>query len=182
MPANLRYAGIKPNDTVDGVGITVSFWVQSCPHRCRGCHNPDTWTEDGGMLLPENYIEHIIELLTKNGIKRNLSILGGEPMYKNNLLIVNNLVKAVSEQLPDIKIFLWTGYTYEELLARTDASTHSILRNTDVLIDGKFDLAHRDITLWLKGSPNQRVIDIQQSRLHNKIILLNQDGSHEEYH
>ena len=67
-------------------------------------------------------------------------------------------------------------------MARKYSSTHSILRNIDILIDGKFDLAHRDITLWLKGSPNQRVIDVQQSRLHNKIILLNQDGSHEEYH
>lgn len=182
MPANLRYAGIKPNDTVDGVGITVSFWVQSCPHRCRGCHNPDTWTEDGGMLLPENYIKHIIELLTKNGIKRNLSILGGEPMYKNNLFIVNNLVKAVRQQLPDTKIFLWSGYTYEELVSRKDSITNSILNTIDILIDGKFELDKRDITLWLKGSPNQRVIDMNKTRKQNKIILLNQDGSHEEYH
>lgn len=182
MLANLRYAGIKPNDTVDGVGITVSFWTQGCEHKCPGCHNPGTWDEDGGILLPENYIEYVLELLTKNGIKRNLSILGGEPMYKHNLHIVNNLVHAVRNKLPDVKIFLWTGYTYEELLARTGILTRSVLRNIDVLIDGKFELEHRDITLWLRGSPNQRVIDIQQSRLHNKIILLNQDGTHEEYH
>lgn len=182
MPANLRYAGIKPNDTVDGVGITVSFWVQGCEHFCPGCHNPNTWDKNGGLELPENYIKNVLELLTKNGIKRNLSILGGEPLLNYNLPIVNNLVHVVRNKLPDVKIFLWTGYTYEELLARADISTYSVLRNIDVLIDGKFDLNHRDITLWLKGSPNQRVIDIKESRKQNKIILLNQDGTHEEYH
>lgn len=182
MPANLRYAGIKPNDTVDGVGITVSFWVQGCEHFCRGCHNPHTWDINGGLELPNNYIEHIIELLIKNGIKRNLSILGGEPMLEHNVSIVDNLVKAVRQQLPDTKIFLWTGYTYEELVARKNSITNSILNTIDILIDGKFELDKRDITLWLRGSPNQRVIDMNETKKQNKIILVNQDGTHEEYH
>lgn len=151
-------------------------------HFCKGCHNPDTWDIDGGMELPDNYIEYIIELLTKNGIHRNFSILGGEPLMLTNTSIVNNIVKAVRKQLPDTKIFLWTGFTYEELLKRKESITNSILDTIDILIDGKFELDKRDITLWLRGSPNQRVIDINETRKHNKIILLNQDGTHEEYH
>lgn len=165
----MRYAGIKENDIVDGEGVCVSFWVQGCCHRCDGCHNPDTWDVNGGLELPNTYIDDIIKLLSKNGIRRNLSILGGEPCLPSNVSIVSPLLKKVHTEAKFSKIYLWSGYTFEELMGRDD--TRELLQYVDVLIDGKFDLAHRDITLKFRGSPNQRVIDVQKSLLYNKVVL-----------
>lgn len=165
----MRYAGLKENDIVDGEGVCVSFWLQGCYHRCEGCHNPDTWDVNGGLELPKTYVEDIIKLLSKNGIHRNLSILGGEPCLPSNVGIVLPLLKKVRTALNNVKIYLWSGYTYEQLLGRDD--TKELLQYIDVLIDGKFELAHRDITLKFRGSPNQRVIDVKQSLQSNRVVL-----------
>lgn len=165
----MRYAGLKENDIVDGEGICVSFWVQGCCHMCNGCHNPDTWDLNGGLELSNTYIDDIIDLLSKNGIHRNLSILGGEPCLPNNVCIVLPLLKKVRTALNSVKIYLWSGYTYEQLLDRDD--TKELLQYVDVLIDGKFELEHRDITLRFRGSPNQRVIDVKQSLQVNRVVL-----------
>lgn len=165
----MRYAGIKENDIVDGEGVCVSFWVQGCEHFCAGCHNPDTWDINGGLELPNTYIDDIIKLLSKNGILRNLSILGGEPCLPSNVSIVLPLLKKVHTEAKFSKIYLWSGYTFEELMGRDD--TRELLQYVDVLVDGKFELAHRDITLKFRGSPNQRVIDVQKSLLFNIVVL-----------
>lgn len=165
----MRYAGLKENDIVDGEGVCVSFWLQGCCHMCSGCHNPDTWDLNGGLELPNTYIDDIIDLLSKNGIHRNLSILGGEPCLPSNVSIVLPLLKKVRTALHSVKIYLWSGYTYEQLLDRDD--TKELLQYVDVLIDGKFELAHRDITLRFRGSPNQRVIDVKQSLSDGKVVL-----------
>ena len=165
----MRYAGIKENDIVDGEGVCVSFWVQGCEHFCAGCHNPDTWDINGGLELPNTYIDDIIKLLSKNGIQRNLSILGGEPCLPSNVSIVLPLLKKVHTEAKFSKIYLWSGYTFEELMGRDD--TRELLQYVDVLVDGKFELAHRDITLKFRGSPNQRVIDVQNSLLYNIVVL-----------
>lgn len=165
----MRYAGIKENDIVDGDGVCVSFWVQGCCHRCDGCHNPDTWDVNGGLDLSNTYIDDIIKLLSKNGIQRNLSILGGEPCLPSNVSIVLPLLKKVHTEAKFSKIYIWSGYTFEELMRRDD--TRELLQYVDVLIDGKFELAHRDITLKFRGSPNQRVIDVQKSLLYNTVVL-----------
>ena len=165
----MRYAGIKENDIVDGEGVCVSFWVQGCEHFCAGCHNPDTWDINGGLELPNTYIDDIIKLLSKNGIQRNLSILGGEPCLPINVSIVLPLLKKVHTEAKFSKIYLWSGYTFEELMGRDD--TRELLQYVDVLVDGKFELAHRDITLKFRGSPNQRVIDVQKSLLYNIVVL-----------
>lgn len=171
----MKYAMIKPNDIVDGIGICVSFWVQGCCHYCDGCHNKETWDRDGGIDLPPSYIEDIIQLLQKNGVKRNLSILGGEPLTEYNVHIVYMLVKMIKKALPDTKIFLWTGFTFEKLLHSKNSYIVSLIRLLDVLIDGKFELENRDITLWLRGSPNQRVIDVQASLKSGETCLLDRE-------
>ena len=165
----MRYAGIKENDIVDGEGVCVSFWCQGCCHLCVGCHNPSTWDIDGGLELPNTYIEDIISLLSKNGIQRNLSILGGEPCLDSNVSIVLPLLKKVRQEAKFSKIYLWSGFTFEGLLQRDN--TKELLQYVDVLIDGKFELENRDITLKFRGSPNQRVIDVQKSLQSCKVVL-----------
>lgn len=167
----MRFAGIMENDFTDGIGICVSFWTQGCPYHCNGCQNPQTWDFNGGSELPDNYIDIIIKLLHKR-FKHNLSILGGEPLCQQNNQIVFNLLKAVKEFDNTIKTYVWTGNIFENLMKENN----SCLQYIDVLIDGQFDLNHRDTTLWLRGSPNQRIIDVQNSLKENRIIQITREG------
>lgn len=152
----MRYAGIIENDVVNGEGICLSYWTQGCPHKCDGCHNPETWNFNGGKEdSKENILNKILTLLNKNNIHRNLSILGGEPLCDENIDFTMEILKQVKERYPSIKTFVWTGYTYEELCK---LYKDIIFDNIDVLIDGKYDKNQRDITLKLKGSKNQRIL------------------------
>lgn len=152
----MRYAGLKENDIVDGEGICVSLWAQGCPHRCPGCHNPETWDYQGGTEIDMGELTtKVIQAIEKNGVKRNLSILGGEPLCPHNIDFVISLVNIVRTLFPDIKIFIWTGYRLEDLQEKYQ---QSLFDKIDVLIDGPFVLAERDITLKLRGSKNQRIL------------------------
>ena len=150
----MRIASVNENDEVNGEGFCVSIFFQGCPHHCLGCFNPETWSFDAGEEIKdeEAFIEHIIYLINRNGIQRNLSLLGGEPLHKNNIDFIKRLTRAVKQKYYDIKIFCWTGYTLEEI------EDTSVLHNIDILIDGKFEIEKRDITLKLRGSSNQRVL------------------------
>jgi len=153
-----RYAGLIPNDFTNGIGTCVSFWTQGCPHKCPGCHNPETWDYDGGESLPVDIRGQIIKAIAANGITRNFSVLGGEPLCPQNIEEVDNIITSVRIAYPHIKIFLWTGYTLEELLENNNIYLTSILSKIDVLIDGKYIQEERDITLELRGSKNQRIL------------------------
>lgn len=152
----MRYAGLKKNDIVDGEGVCVSFWTQGCPHRCPGCHNPETWDFNGGIEIDEGVLTtEIVNAIEANGVKRNFSILGGEPLCPRNIDYVISIVNIVRTLFPDIKIFIWTGYRLEDLQEKYQ---ESLFNKIDVLIDGPFILEQRDISLKLKGSKNQRVL------------------------
>lgn len=156
----MRYADIKKNDVVDcEQGICVSFWTQGCPHKCPGCHNENTWDRTKGKEKPkEEIVEELISSLKSFGIKRSFSILGGEPLAPYNKKDVVDIVKAIKKEIPDLFIYLWTGYTYEYLINLNDKDINYLLKTINVLIDGPFILKEKDITLKLKGSKNQRVI------------------------
>lgn len=153
----MRYADIKCNDIVDGEGVCVSLWAQGCPHRCKGCHNPETWAFQGGFEFTEDTMGYVLDAISENGIRRNFSILGGEPLCPENVEGIAEVITKVRNKYPDIKVFVWTGYTLSELTARTDAATLKILSNIDFLIDGRYDEFKRDITLKLRGSSNQHI-------------------------
>lgn len=155
----MKYAGIINNDIVNGNGICVSVWVQGCPFKCKDCHNPQTWDFNGGIEVDKQVlINDIIQRINKNGVKRNLSILGGEPLCLDNYLFVEDLIKQVKEIYPEIQIFLWTGYRIEELSSSCDKHLNNILKNIDYLIDGRFEKDKKDITLKWRGSSNQRIL------------------------
>lgn len=154
----MKYAGIIKNDISAAPGVNLTFFTQGCPHRCQGCHNPETWNFDGGKEFTNETMMEIIEGLTANGIKRNLCIMGGEPLCAENLFLTHLVIKTVLEVLPKTKVYIWTGYLYEELQKSTDTRTHSILQLTDVLVDGPFIESEKDITLKMRGSRNQRIL------------------------
>ena len=161
----IRIAGINENDMVNGEGVNVSLFLQGCPFHCKGCHNPETWDPNGGEPWDWNdLINHILKLISANGIQRNLSILGGEPLntYEKRDFI-RLLLKVVKRNYPNIKICLWTGYTWDQLTEDLNlADAGEILQNIDYLIEGPFILKDRDITLKWRGSRNQRIIDMKR--------------------
>ena len=156
----MRFAAINKNDFINGEGVSVSFWTQGCPHKCKGCHNPETWDFDGGKEFTPDILDKIVEALSANGIERNLAIMGGEPLCEENQFLTLLVISHVREKLPGVKIYLWTGYTYENLLKNEAPHLQKILSEVDVLIDGPYIESLRDITLPLRGSRNQRIINL----------------------
>lgn len=153
-----RYAGLITNDFANGTGTCVSFWTQGCPHHCPSCQNPETWDFQGGKEVPTDIRGQIIKAICANGITRNFSVLGGEPLCDENLDEVDKIITSVRTAYPQIKIFVWTGYILEELKEKKNDKINHILSQIDVLIDGPFIQAERDITLELRGSRNQRIL------------------------
>ena len=156
----MKFAGLMENDFSDGEGVCVSLWTQGCPHHCPGCHNPETWDFNGGREVPDDIRGEIIKAISANGITRNFSVLGGEPLCEQNLDFVLNIITAVRIAYPNIKIYVWTGYTFDELLQQSDKRVLKILDQINFLIDGKYDEKLRDTTLYLRGSSNQNIINL----------------------
>ncbi|GAA0093004.1 anaerobic ribonucleoside-triphosphate reductase activating protein [Paraclostridium bifermentans] len=164
----MRINTIKENDVVNGEGVMVSVWVQGCPHRCKGCHNPETWDFKGEIVKSsEKLYEEIKSYLDKDGIERNLSILGGEPLCHSNIVGVWSILRRFKNDFPDRKVYLWTGYTMEQF----GDFQNNILPYVDYLIDGKYEEDKKDLSLFLRGSSNQRVIDVKET-LRTKSIKL----------
>ena len=152
----MRYAGLIENDFVNGEGVCTTLFLQGCPHHCPGCHNEETWDFNGGIEIDEDeLIAKVKSVLEKNGIQRNLSISGGEPLCDQNLDFTKKIIRHIKEISPDIKITIWTGFRYAELLQ--DLKYGYILNSAHMLITGPFILAQRDITLPLRGSKNQEI-------------------------
>lgn len=154
----MKYAGINKNDFVNGKGVCVSVWTQGCPFHCEGCHNSETWDFEGGIEKDkEELILETIEAIAANGIQRNLSILGGEPLCPENVDFVNELINRVRFEYPNITILLWTGYDFATLSKNHLRIGKLYLQNIDILITGLYDCTQRDVTLPLRGSHNQEI-------------------------
>ena len=129
------------------------------PHHCKGCFNPETWDFNGGQELTEELLNDLFQnKINKNGIKRSLCILGGEPLCEENELTTLALTSMAKKY--NVDVYIWTGYVLEEL-EKTDL-LFEIFENADYLIDGPFIEEEKDITLKMRGSRNQRVIDIKK--------------------
>lgn len=165
----IRYAALKENDVVNGENICVSFWTQGCPFHCPGCHNPETWNFNGGIEETfQEVLDKILTAIPKNGIQRNFSVLGGEPLCNENVIFTWLVLKEVRKHYPHIKIFLWTGYTKEELIRIKKKEKNTITNKemfrlkaielVDTLVTGRYEQDKRDITLELRGSTNQEIL------------------------
>ena len=161
----MRYAGIIKNDVSAAPGVCVSFFTQGCPHRCPGCHNPETWDFNGGKKFTIETIEEVLKALVANGIKRRFCVMGGEPLCPENLSITSLIISEVKYRYPEIEIYLWTGYKLEEIksflrihdIDEEGKDMRNILNNLTCLIDGRYEEDKRDITLPLRGSSNQNI-------------------------
>lgn len=156
----MRYAGLIKNDITGAPGLSVSYFAQGCPHRCKNCHNSETWDFDGGKEFTPEVLNEIINSLTAQGITRNFCIMGGEPMCEENIFLTYLIISTVKEKLPNVKIYIWSGYTYEQLMNMNDHKVQDCLEMADYLIDGPYIDSLRDITLDMRGSSNQNIIKL----------------------
>lgn len=157
----MRYAGIIMDDFTAAPGVCLTVFMQGCPHRCEGCHNPETWDFNGGKEAPFDIIEKICNNINNRGIKRTLCIMGGEPLCDENLFFTNLIVTEVKRRIPDQLIYIWTGYVYEDLICKQNKTLHNILGQIDCLIDGPYIKELRDVTLPMRGSSNQRILHLK---------------------
>lgn len=153
----MKFAGIIKNDLAAAPGISVSFFTQGCARHCPGCHNPETWDFNGGKEFTPAVIADILQALKANGINRSFCIMGGEPLNPENRFLTTLLVQTIKAESPKTKIYIWTGYTLEELKEFQDKEIDYILNTIDCLIDGPYIKEQRDITLKMRGSTNQRI-------------------------
>jgi anaerobic ribonucleoside-triphosphate reductase activating protein len=159
------------NDVVDGMDVCVSLWVQGCPHHCKNCHNESTWDFNAGTEINVDELSNIIiDKISANDVIRNFSILGGEPLCKENINQVAYIISKVRKKYNDIKIFVWTGSLYEDIYKQIpiNESAKIILDNIDMLIDGPYIDEKRNLKLFLRGSENQRLVDVKMMRELNK--------------
>lgn len=157
----MRYAAIKENDIANGPGVNVSFWVQGCKNHCKDCQNPETWSFTGGKEFIKDTLNNLFKALKANGINRNLSILGGEPLCPENIPVTKYVIQQVKEKYPETKIYLWSGYYYDELIKNKEIK-EEIFPYLDILVDGPYINSQRDITLKWRGSRNQNIIYLKK--------------------
>ncbi len=155
----MNYHQYFPIDVVNGPGTRATLFVAGCEHQCRGCYNQSTWSPDSGYLFDESMVEQIISDLNDTRIKRRgLSLSGGDPLYPQNVEAILALVKRVKAECSGKDIWLWTGYTKDEL---TDKQ-QQVLEYIDVLVDGKFEQSLADPSLQFRGSSNQVIHYLHQ--------------------
>ena len=170
----MNYATIKKHDVANGTGIRVSLFVSGCTHRCKGCFNAEAWDFDYGNPYTPEVEEEILRALEPSYIK-GLSLLGGEPFEPQNQPSVLNLCTRAKELYPDKTIWCYTGYDFEkDILAGKLGDpeiTDSLIHLIDVLVDGEFVEAKKDLKLRFRGSSNQRIIDVPASLYQDDVVL-----------
>ena len=167
-----NYMKIKKYDIANGEGIRTSIFFSGCHFHCKGCFNKEAWDFEKGKFFSIDTYETEIKPSISNHVS-GISILGGEPLHHKNISSVVDLILFFKSDFPDKDIWLWTGYTWEELMSIKEYLTplEWILPNVDVIVDGQFIEEQKDLDLKWRGSKNQRVIDVKKS-LENKEVVL----------
>lgn len=164
----MNFHEIRKDDCLNGEGVRVSLFVSGCNFHCDGCHNPQTWSTSSGRKFTKEDKKILFEYLNRDYVQ-GMTFLGGEPLHENNLLSIDNLIEEIKIEFPNKDIWLYTGYTWEELLK--DADRFRVVRKCNVVVDGRFIKSLADTNCCWCGSTNQRAIDVQKTINNNRIIL-----------
>ena len=171
----MNYANIKNCDIANGEGVRVTLFVSGCTNHCEDCFQPETWDFDFGKPFTKDVEDEIIKMLAPSYIK-GLTLLGGEPFEPSNQRVLAPFVERVKNTYPDKNVWAFTGFTYEKLLetgypTRTEV-TDKLLSMVDVLVDGRYVKALKNLRLKFRGSSNQRLIDMNKTRVSGEVVLL----------
>lgn len=173
MEQNKNYirlaADLQTDSIVDGPGLRAVLWTQGCSHHCKGCQNPQTWDFNAGGLVP---IDMVIDAIDELEYHTGLTFSGGDPMFQVEACnkIADHAIKK------GLNIWVYTGFTYEELIEMSIKKPiyREFLEKIDVLVDGRFVLEERDLSLLFRGSRNQRLIDVKQTLKTGNIVLFDE--------
>lgn len=170
----MNYVTIKDYDIANGPGVRVSLFVSGCTHHCKGCFNEEAWDFCYGEPFTQQTIDDILKMLEPSYIK-GLTLLGGEPFEPENQPDVVNLLRQVKEKYPNKTIWAFSGYLFDkEILSGKLGSweiTKEFIGYLDVIVDGRFVLEKKDLSLRFRGSSNQRIINVPASLQKNEIVL-----------
>ncbi len=167
----MNYATIKNCDIANGPGVRVSLFVSGCTHRCPGCFNEVAWDFDYGEPFTEAVMDSILEMLRPDYI-RGLTLLGGEPFEPQNQGPVVELLRRIKEEMPEKSIWAFSGYLFDQdILSGRIGDCREYLSYLDVLVDGPFVLAKKNLSLRFRGSENQRLIDVPASLAAGEVVL-----------
>ena len=178
----MNYHNIKTDDMLNGDGLRVTLFISGCKCRCNNCHNPQAWNFDSGIPFTEETVQEILSELAKPYIS-GLTLSGGHPLETMNVEGFNGiaqLVQRVKKEYPNKTIWVYSGWTWEEILKQDIIyenyeinvwSALDVLKYCDVLVDGRYVEELRDVTYPFAGSRNQRIIDIKKSLAENKVVL-----------
>lgn len=171
----MNCCGIYYCDTANGVGIRTSLYVSGCTHHCKGCFNEQTWDFNFGKLFTPEIAEEVIKSLARPYIQ-GITILGGEPWEIVNQKVLRPFIERIRREYPDKTIWTYSGYLFEELLDPDNKRCHSedtlpMLEMTDILVDGEFIEARKNLKLRFRGSDNQRIIKVKESLEKGEVVL-----------
>ena len=170
----MNYGNIKECDIADGPGVRVTLFVSGCRHHCKGCFNSETWDFQYGVPFTEETKEKILELL-KPGYIQGFTLLGGEPFEPENQKVLVHLLKEIRNTYPQKDIWCYSGYLFDcDMIPGGCVHTNvtdEMLSYIDVLVDGEFKEALEDVTLVFRGSQNQRIINVKESKKQGKVVL-----------
>ena len=169
----MNYASIKDCDIANGPGIRISLFVSGCTHHCKGCFNREAWDFDYGTPFTQQTIDEILKMLSPGYIK-GLTLLGGEPFEPQNQGPIVELLRQVKTRYPEKSIWAFSGYLFDrDILSGRLGNpeiTKEYLSYLDVLVDGPFVEAKKDLMLRFRGSSNQRLIDVQKSLSSGSVV------------
>ena len=154
----LKLSGVILDSIVDGPGIRMTVFFQGCPHHCKGCHNPETWDYDSKYV--EHSVEEVLNLFDSDPILSGITLSGGEPFSERNFNEIEILVKEIKSRGKNV--WVYTGYTIDNLLLKYPELKERILPFIDVIVDGPFILEKRNLLCHFRGSENQRLVDVKK--------------------
>ena len=176
----MNYADYYDCDICNGNSVGMSLFVSGCPIHCQGCFNPETWDFNYGKKWTFEIEEKFLDLVGRDYIKR-VSFLGGSPLCDDNVCDVLQIIRKIRGRYPDKEIWVYTGYTWESInthvtlddltLTAIHDTRMELLSKIDVLVDGKFDMHQKDLSLAFRGSKNQRLIDVKKSLETSEVVL-----------
>ena len=170
----MNYATIKPRDIANGPGVRVSLFVSGCTHRCPGCFNAEAWDFDYGQPFDQTVIDRILDDLSPSFVK-GLTLLGGEPFEPQNQGPIVELLRQIKAKYPEKSIWAFSGYLFDRDILSGRLGDPEITREylsyLDVLVDGPFVQARKNLSLRVRGSDNQRLIDVPASLRSGTVVL-----------
>lgn len=180
----MNYHNITYPDQNNGDGLRVVLWLSGCSHHCYHCQNPQTWDANSGIPFDKAAKEELFYELDQKYIS-GLTLTGGDPLYEENLNDVLKLVSEIRHVFPTKTIWIYTGYQWSDIFDEDiylsknlpELKRRNIVKQCDILVDGRYVESQRDLTLKWRGSSNQRVIDIKESLKVGDIVLYDNDGS-----